>query len=136
MKVFTEAISDLKDPERYFDKYYKSFDFSEEEPVSKVSGYDYIGKERFLTPVGIVHVKQLPTYIKLAWCLKNAPMEMFDGNSCSAPELEKILLLDYGNLVLNQGTMFSYTFPVNVEVLGFGHIKTSTELAFAIRRIS
>lgn len=135
LKVYTNDDTKSLDPVKYFDESLDYFDFKREEKVSKESGFTYIGQRRFMSHMGILKANELPGYIKLAWCLSQSPFEFFSADCCSTQDLEKILLVDEGNLVMKPNTTFPYTFPVNVEVLGFGHIITSTQLAVALRRV-
>lgn len=134
LKVHTNEDTKALDPVKYFNESLDYFDFRREEKISKESGFDYVGNKRFMSHMGILKATELPGYVKLAWCLSQAPFEFFSADCCSTQDLEKILLADSGNLVMPTNSVFPYTFPVNVEVLGFGHIITSTQLSFALRR--
>lgn len=128
LKVYTQEILPVNDTERFFDENVKFFDFNKEDTLMKVGNIMYVGDDRFITPLGETTSKNLPTYAKLALCLTQCPNEFFDNRGCSTFEMEKILVLPRGNLVLKLAHPFEYIFPVKAETIFGDKLEDSSDI--------
>ena len=134
LTVYSSEFEKGEDFRKWFTKSIKAFDFSRQCPVAGHLGYTYFERDIFKSPFGRIVAEDLPDVVKLTYCLLQFPGVLFECNSLHVHDIEMILLLDNGSLVMQSNTVFTYTFPVKCYVHGIGEIQLSTDLAYALQR--
>lgn len=118
----------IRDAEYYFDRNLTAFDLGRDGLLEVLYGAHLRDDGKIQTKLGICKPVELPTYMKLAFCLMQRPMELFFCKGCSTLELEKILKLPQGRLLVRLNAPIEYSFPIEVVTMGGTVLKSSDEL--------
>lgn len=132
-----ETWSKVHDPEKFFNNNARRFDLAGEEYKNILYAFGrntYINRDTIQTPYGKATLRELPVSCKLALCLVSYPAILFDGRWCSTKDLEKLLTLPDGNILLSEDLVLDYWFPIKATTTERAILESSTDLMIYLKR--
>lgn len=132
-----ETWSKAQNPEKFFNANIRRFDLTGDKYKHLLYTFGrntYVDQNTVQTPYGKATLKELPVACKLALCLVSYPSMMFDGRWCSTKDLEKLLMLSDGNILLSADLVLDYWFPIKVTTPERELLTSSTDLMMYLKR--